>query len=119
MIVPLKTITNDNLRIPTELSPEGVKAWKAITALLLCEEAIYTGGCTAFYSPTAWNRRGEKYGSDSVLIVCHDGGELGRYFSYDDYDYDAIARMDFALENVGLWAEACTRWYTAIYRQDS
>lgn len=72
-----------------------------------------TGGCRTFYSPQEWQARGEKYGLESVLIVCHDGGDVASFF---DGNYIRMESMQEALERVGYWAQPCTSWYTAIYR---
>lgn len=73
------------------------------------------GGCRAFYSPKEWAERGEEYGRESVLIICHDGGSLAPFCRYDYGDYDAIARLDAALRSVGYYVEQCTSWYSAVY----
>lgn len=75
-----------------------------------------TGGCRTFYSPAEWKARGESYGLESVLIVCHDGGDVASFFNYDYECYQRLENMREALEKVGYWAEPCTSWYTAIYR---
>lgn len=79
---------------------------------------ISGGGCKAFYTPDEWLDRGEDYGTHSKLIVCHDGGDLLPYFSYDGTDYGRNERMVEALEKLGYYAEQCTCWYTAIYPID-
>lgn len=109
------TETQNDIAKPQGLSEPGVTAWDAITSLLEAEDATYTGGCKAFYSPQEWEARGEEYGTKSVLVVVHDGGEVGRYFNYDKEDYKAIERMNAKLKSVGLWFESCTCWYSAIY----
>lgn len=75
------------------------------------------GGCKAFYTPDEWKARKEKYGTDSVLIVVHDGGDLAHYFNYDYQAYKSIEAMDKALDSLGFYAEPCTTWYTAIYQR--
>ena len=79
---------------------------------------ISGGGCRAFYTPDEWLDRGEDYGTRSKLIVCHDGGDLLPYFSYDGTDYGRSEKMEEALEKLGYYAEQCTCWYTAIYPID-
>jgi hypothetical protein len=111
----MNAITIENLAAPKDITPLATQAVASIVAVLVMEGSDYTGGCKTFYSPQEWAERGEKYGKDSLLIVAHDGGEVSRYFDYDRGDYSAIARMDNALRLLGLFAEAQTNWYTAIY----
>jgi hypothetical protein len=103
------------LHIPDKLSAQGRAAAEVILRLAQQDERTETGGCRAFYSPREWKERGEKFGADSLLVVVHDGSDLAAYFNYDREDYDAIERMDNALEEIGLMAQSCTGWYTAIY----
>ena len=73
------------------------------------------GGCRAFYDTSEWAQRGERYGIESVLIVCHDGGDLAPYFSLDLRQYDHYNKMERALNAIGFYQEQCTTWYSAIY----
>jgi hypothetical protein len=75
----------------------------------------YGGGCKAFYSPEEWIERGEKYGRNSVLILCHDGGDLAPFVNYDYGCYKLIDGLSSVLEDAGYYAEQCTCWYTAVY----
>jgi hypothetical protein len=114
-------IDSEKFNKPENLSEDGVKAYDTIMKLLKAEDAerhfkIDSGGCTTFYGPKQWKERGERYGAESLLIVCHDGGDMASYFDYDCEDYKAIDRMRKALYEVGLFAECCTGWYTAIYK---
>jgi hypothetical protein len=76
----------------------------------------YGGGCTAFYSPEQWRERGEKYGLDSVLILCHDGGDLSVYCNPYENNYINRDRLESVLQSLGYWYEPCTTWYSAVYR---
>ena len=76
----------------------------------------------AFYSPEQWAERGEEYGHKALLIIVHEGSELAPWFSLDAAyqtgaasDYDQVETMCQALEAIGLYAEQCTTWYSAIY----
>jgi hypothetical protein len=100
---------------PAKLSREGSKAYKAIMALLTRTEQTNTGGCKAFYSPKEWADRGEEYGRNSLLIVCHDGGDLVPFFDYNRDAWSFKQEMETALNDAGFYAEQCTSWYTAIY----
>lgn len=74
------------------------------------------GGCRAFYTPEEWLEREEKYGTSSVLIVCHDGGDMAAFFNPDYEAYGWMDVMQKALQKEGFMAEQCTSWYTAVYR---
>ena len=76
----------------------------------------------AFYSPEQWAERGEEHGRGSLLVIVHEGSPLAPWFSLDAAyqtgaasDYDRVETMRQALEAVGLYAEQCTLWYSAIY----
>jgi hypothetical protein len=67
------------------------------------------------YSPKVWEERGEDYGTNSLLIITHDGGNHAPFFSHD---YSADAAMEDLrsyLEDRGVYVEQCTSWYSAIY----
>lgn len=106
-----------DLKIPAGISAKGRAAAKVIlsTAREACDRDLATGGCRAFYSPAEWEDRGEEYGTKSLLIVVHDGGDLARFFNHDYQAYDSIAKMQTALKGLGLYAESCTCWYSAVY----
>jgi hypothetical protein len=74
------------------------------------------GGCPAFYTPEQWKERGETYGTESKLIVCHDGGDLAKFCNFDYCQYAAMDRMSAALGKIGYYVENCTSWYSAVYR---
>ena len=75
-----------------------------------------SGGCKTFYSPGEWRDRGEQYGRDSELIIVHDGGDFSYYFNMDKCAYDLYENMCDELTTIGVYAEQCTSWYTAIYK---
>lgn len=106
----------DDFNIPTGLSRLGRKAAHAIIkhARSVLSNAS-GGGCRAFYTPEEWKERGERYGLSAELIVVHDGGDLDDFFSYDSGYYALVEGMNEALNAVGVYAESCTCWYTAIY----
>lgn len=74
------------------------------------------GGCKAFYTPDEWSGRGECYGTNSELIVCHDGGDQAPFFNLDYMNTQAWEKMCEALEQIGYWVEQCTSWYSAVYK---
>jgi hypothetical protein len=74
------------------------------------------GGCKAFYSPKEWKARGESYGADSLLIICHDGGDLAHLCNFDYECYKAMEEFRvFLRDTYGVRPEPCTCWYTAVY----
>ena len=107
-----------DFEIPKGLSPLAQSAAEAIvhTARAFVGETASGGGCKAFYSPAEWRARGEEYGRNSELIVCHDGSDLARFFNYDYNDARAVEAMQKALKPLGLYSEGCTCWYSAIYK---
>jgi len=104
-----------DFKIPEGLSLLGRQAAVAILAHVTRKDPKASGGgCRAFYTPEEWKERGEKYGTTSVLVICHDGGDMCPYFSLD-YGWEMAEGMNDVLRELGLYAEACTGWYTAIY----
>jgi hypothetical protein len=99
------------------LSGEALKIASAISEMIKDDkgEDPHGGGCTAFYTPEHWRERGENYGTDSVLILCHDGGDLALYCNLDYAYYRGQERMNSCLKNLGYWVESCTCWYSAVY----
>lgn len=103
--------------------PDDVQGLARQAAERICEVIRRTegrephgGGCSAFRSPESWKARGERYGTGSVLIVVHDGGDAAQYFNADYEDHRAVESMRAELEKIGLYPEQCTSWYSAIYR---
>lgn len=109
-------IESKELECPDKLSKLGCDAHAVIMDFLERHEATYTGGCKAFYSPEEWEARDERYGRDSELIVVHDGGDVASIFSPDYGDPILMEDLQDELAKIGLFAEACTSWYTAIYK---
>jgi hypothetical protein len=105
-----------DLERPQGLSDVGNVAHALIRAFLEELELTHTGGCKAFYSPSEWRDRGEKYGLESELIVVHDGGSLSRVFNLDYMLYDLNNELQEMLATRGLFCEQCTSWYSAIYK---
>jgi hypothetical protein len=101
---------------PEKLSDLGNAAYDRIMEYLHEKGLTNTGGCKTFYSPKEWADRGEDYGTDSLLIIVHDGGDHARAFSWDYEDYKTIEGMVETLKPLGLFPEQCTCWYSAIYK---
>lgn len=89
------------------------KIWEAAEEVL--GRPVDTGGCTPFYTVEEWRSRGEEYGCRSMLIVCHDGGDLAPLINYDYEAYDLVEDFNDALREIGVWLEPCTCWYAAVY----
>ncbi len=106
---------NKDLSCPPGLTAEGYHAWEVILKFLRQNRMLYTGGCKAFYEPYDWVSRGNEYGRDSVLVICHDGGSLAYLCNYDHCDYQSIEKFKTHLARYGFWVENCTTWYSAIY----
>lgn len=102
-----------NLKTPDDASDLARMAAEAIRSILPGNAS--TGGCRAFYTPEEWAARGEDYGTDSVLVVVHDGGCLAGYCNQAYTDYHSRERLRRALADLHLYPEQCTSWYTAIY----
>lgn len=82
-------------------------------------EDVSGGGCRAFWTPGEWLARGEEYGTDSVLVLVHDGGDLAPFCNWDYCRYDLSERLQNALGKSGFFYEQCTCWYSAVYRVPS
>lgn len=74
------------------------------------------GGCSAFHRPDKWAERGEDYGTDSLLVLVHDGGDLAPYCNLDYCSYGSAEKLQRRLVKAGLYVQQCTSWYSAIYR---
>lgn len=111
----MTTDEQNDLERPAGLSDKGNAAYEAIVAFLTKNDLTYTGGCKAFYSPAEWKDRGEEYGLESLLIVCHDGGDLSA-LCYGNGDHVPLQNAFVgALKAAGLYCQPCTCWYSAIY----
>lgn len=75
------------------------------------------GGCTTFYSTEAWQAKEGKgaFGLNSLLICCHDGGDFAPMANMA-YEDPAYGEFDTFLRSKGFYMEACTGWYSAVYR---
>lgn len=64
-----------------------------------------------------WEPPGRRqYGSGSVLVLLHDSCDhLAPYVNYDLGQYSKIDELAKALSEVGLFAEDCTGYYSAVY----
>ena len=103
-----------DFEMPEGLSKEGRTAWHEImTYVGSMAPSPNTGGCKAFYSPKEWKERDEDYGTESLLIVVHDGGDMARFFNVSYGQDELIEGVQETLSEA--YAESCTCWYAAIY----
>jgi hypothetical protein len=100
---------------PDGLDLRGVAAFDALLGFIRSHDIESGGGCRAFYSPDEWRARGEQYGLNSVLIVCHDGGGLAPVFNLDYECYKLHDEMQRVMRLHGFFAQDCTGWYSAVY----
>lgn len=110
-------MNNPDLELPVDPdTADRAKAHAVILRVLTEHGLTYTGGCRTFYTPAEWAARGEAYGHKSLLIVVYDGGDARHCF--DPYaGYEAHDAMTEALAAEGFYAEPCTHWYSAIYKE--
>ena len=108
-------LTSEYTQMPENLSDTGKLAYKTVMkAMKNAGFGFDTGGCITFYSPLQWRARNEEYGLNSELIIVYDGGIVGEFFDGGAF----VGLMIDALNEVGLYSEPCTCWYSAVYRKD-
>ncbi|UEA60658.1 hypothetical protein LK459_07450 [Gordonia otitidis] len=105
----------DAWKIPDGLSPKG-RAVAEVIAQFLAEHDATDDGGGGFRSPQEWAERGERWGTGSLLILLHDGGEhAGAFDEEQDYESGLGGPMYRLLSSMGVYAELCDTWYSAIY----
>jgi hypothetical protein len=105
--------------LPEDLFADGKAAAAVIMDFLQSRDLLHAGGQRVFWSPGAWKARGEQYGHNALLIVCHDGGDHALAFNEDYEHYRTCADMVAALARAGFYHEPCTGWYTAVYNKEA
>ncbi|MFW3123836.1 hypothetical protein MMAG44476_39265 [Mycolicibacterium mageritense DSM 44476 = CIP 104973] len=103
--------------IPDDLRGTGRTAAETIRAFLDKHDLMEHGGGGRFYTPEQWADRGEDYGTKSLLVVTHDGGDHARAFNLDYGNHQSHEALQNALGEVGMYVEGCTTWYSAVYRR--
>jgi hypothetical protein len=100
--------------LPEEHQKLACQIWNIVTTAI--GDGPCTGGCRPFYSPEEWKERGEAFGNNAELIICHDGGDFARVFniSYENYELQESVRE--MLAKIGYYTEQCTSWCTAVYK---
>jgi hypothetical protein len=112
---PARSAPKNELNSITLTDPKAIKAYEAFRAFLVKKGLTYTGGCTTFYTPEEWKARGEKYGTEALFVVVHDGGDVAGVCSYDHGNYALIEEGTKAMAKVGAYIQQCTGWYSACY----
>lgn len=113
----MPTIDQYNDFATDHLTGEALAVASAIREFMRGEDALYNGGCKAFYSAEEWKARREEYGTDSVLILCHDGGELSYRCNSYKGQISEVRRFNEFIASLGYMIEGCTCWYSAVYRR--
>lgn len=110
-----------DLERPEGLCDDGNDCWFSLIerverheGLSDTDELIDTGGCKTFYTPKEWKERGEDYGTESLLVVVHDGGLLSYYLNIDYGDYDRY-NLNEEFGGDKTYIEAATCWYSSFY----
>ena len=101
------------IECPEGLSKRGQRA-AVIMNDFMKKYNLQTGGCQTLYQPEEWKDRGEKYGTESELVIVYDGGDL--YDIMDGYLYNLQDELIQAFDAIGLYFEPCTHWYCAVYK---
>ena len=102
----------------SHLNPEQKKIAESIIDLLkeVNDREPDGGGCKAFYTPEEWKEKGERYGTESALVLVHDGGDLAPFCNLDYQCYERHEALNQALDKIGYYFESCTHWYAAVYK---
>ncbi|OBK36967.1 hypothetical protein A5658_04720 [Mycobacterium sp. 1245111.1] len=111
----MSTSNSSSWPVPDGLCPLGQTAAATLWEFFVHQGIEYHGGGGKFYTPAQWAERGETGGRSSVLVVTHDGGEHAGAFNLDYEQYELNNALNECLSSVGLYAEQCTSWYSAIY----
>ena len=75
---------------------------------------LESGG--GFFSAAQWELNGNSYGTNSLGVICHDGGDMAPYINLDYECYALEEKFQKYLAEHGLYHEPCTHYYTAIYK---
>lgn len=112
----MSTSIDDMWPIPDGLCADGQTAAQTIRDFLASKDITYHGGGGKFYTPQQWADRGESYGTSSLLVITHDGGDHAMAFNLDYGQYKLNDELQAALRAQGMFVEGCTNWYSAVYR---
>ena len=112
----MQTEVEQRWPIPADLCEDGRQAANVIRDFLAEHDATNHGGGGKFYSPSQWADRGEAYGTNSLLVITHDGGDHAGAFNLDYEQYEMNNELQKRLMSRGMFVEGCTCWYSAVYR---
>ncbi len=112
----MQTEVEQRWPIPADLCEDGQQAANAIREFLAEHGLTHHGGGGKFYSPDQWADRGELYGTTSLLVVTHDGGDHACAFNLDYEQYELHQLLQDKLKTHGMFVEGCTCWYSAVHR---
>lgn len=104
------------LELPVDTTAEDRAKAHAAIVQVLAENNIASTDYPCFALPIEWVRKGNYYGSKSILIVIHDGYPLAPFFNPTYHNHPLMREMRRALEKAGFWVELCTSTYSAIYK---
>ena len=112
----------DDLKIPAGVRGPAREFAKKLLNYAAALEFNYTGGCKLFYSGAEWRERGEAWGNNAVMVICHDGGDFWEILNYDSNfnarKYTGVNAVSKIADECGVWTEALTGWATAVYIED-
>lgn len=108
----------DVWEIPTELNDEGKRAAEIIRDYCLANDLGSSE--RVFYSPKEWTERGERYGTESLLIAVHEGCDAAIAISLDGAynsgrSYAHYEGLDKKLCDDGMYLEGMYTWCSAVY----
>lgn len=113
-LVDAVRLATERFAIPANISDAGRRALAELMAVAReFNDGELSGGVDRpFVHPSEWT---ERYGRDSEVVVIHDGGPFAPILNWDYCAYDQIEALRQRLEPLGMFAEQCTCWYSAIY----
>ena len=88
---------------------------RRLLELFAIEKGLSFGRGCDLYTPKQWEERGERYGTESELVIVYESEEWLEYFNLDYMQYSKFEEMIAYLAKYGYYAEPCTGWYAAIY----
>lgn len=111
-------MTTTGWATPEGLSINGQRAAEIIRDFLMDKDLANNAG-GQFYSAKQWRDRGETYGTESLLVIVHDGDPAATVFNWDESPdgYALREELQSQLDPLGVYFEAGTNWYTTVHYQ--
>jgi hypothetical protein len=103
----------EDFRLPDNLPDLGVIAWLVIEEWREEQGLSFTGGCPLYRSPKD-QKRYSKYGTDSVLVLVHDGGDFSN-FNSDEGSPLRKESLATPLRKAGFYLESLDAATSAVY----